>query len=385
MTWCRTRQYRPAAHSTMMHGRDFEQPISVDKPTFVTYLVHGRTYTKEPSLPTDQVSETACQGEWIEYEEGHPLNHMVAHYDEVHLQAVDMVVEDGKTVDKEHQWSLPCPWEAGKYRAEGRMYIWNTTKPDYCQVAMVKEFLGHQLYANISNQDVPQSPQQAEAIVSSEAGEKIRIRPAGPMSQCRQVVTTTKIEDMFLFPVVEVDERGAITVDNRDRIFTHTIHPGEVDLRNYIANGDKYLYFDITSQAEKEFDTILHQDCLRRQDEARKAHFFEQGLPGYQPFLLQDGVFSLHSGETNYRYQCMTRVVHPVSTSRCYNKLPVVLRLPQHLTANNILNFSASTTYFLDPDSRLLLPISSKVPCSTLFPAVYQTHQGWISVTPDIH
>ena len=81
----------------------------------------------------------------------------------------------------------------------------------------------------------------------------------------------------------------------------------------------------------------------------------------------------------------MTRVVHPVSTSRCYNKLPVVLRLPQHLAANNILNFSVSTTYFLDPDSRLLSPIASEVPCFTLFPAVYQTHQGWISMMPDIH
>ena len=145
------------------------------------------------------------------------------------------------------------------------------------------------------------------------------------------------------------------------------------------------MYFDITSQAEREFDAILHQDCLHRQDEARKAHFFEQGLPGYQPFLLQDGVFSTRSGETNYRYQCVPRVVHPVSTSRCYNKLPVVLRLPRHLAVNTVLNFSASTTYFLDPDSRLLSPIASEVPCSAMFPAVYRTHQGWIAVTPEIH
>ena len=236
-----------------------------------------------------------------------------------------MVVENRKIIDKEHQWSLPCQWEAGQCHAEGRTYIWNITEPDYCQVTVVKEFLGHRLYANISSPDIPQSPHQAEAIVSSEEGEKIRIQPAGPISQCGWVVTATNIEDMFLFPIVEVHERGSITVNNRDRVFTCTIHPGEVDLRKYIAKRDEYLYFDITSQAEKEFDTILHQDCLRRQDEARKAHFFKQGLPGYQPFLLQDGVFSSRSGETNYRYQCMTRAVHPVSTSRCYNKLPVVL------------------------------------------------------------
>ena len=168
-------------------------------------------------------------------------------------------------------------------------------------------------------------------------------------------------------------------------MFDRPIHPSEVDLRKYIANRDEYLHFDITSQAEKEFDTILHQDCLRRQDEAWKAHFFEQGLPGYQPFLFQDGVFSTQSGETNYRYQCMARIVHPISASRCYNKLPVVLRFPQHLALNTAMNFSSSTTYFLDPDLRLLSPIASEVPCSALFPAVYQTHQGWISITPNIH
>ena len=91
------------------------------------------------------------------------------------------------------------------------------------------------------------------------------------------------------------------------------------------------------------------------------------------------------TGETNYRYQCMARIIHPVSAARCYNKLPIVLRLPQHLSPTTTLNFSSSTTYFLDPDSRLLSPIALEVPCSALFLAVYQTHQGWISITPDIH
>ena len=64
-------------------------------------MVYGRTYTKAPVLPTDQVLETACHGEWLEYEAYHPLNHMVTYYDELHLCTVNMVVEDGKVVDKD--------------------------------------------------------------------------------------------------------------------------------------------------------------------------------------------------------------------------------------------------------------------------------------------
>ena len=384
-TWLQTRTYRPKEHSTLMHGQAFERPLLLDEPNYIRYMVHGRTYTKAPSLPTDLVSETACQGNWFEYEKDRPLSHMVAYYDEVHLQTVNLVVEDGVVIDHDHQRTLPCPWESGQCRAESRAYLWNLTQPDYCPVAVVKEFQGHRLYANLSDPDTTRGQRQGEAIVSSDADEKIRIRPLGPSSQCGRVVIATNMDEMYLFPLTETNGQGDIVVDNRDQAFTRHIHPSEVDLRKYIANRDEYLYFDITSQAEKEFDAILHQDCLHRQDEACKAHFFEQGLPGYQPFLLQDGVFSTRSGETNYRYQCIPRVVHPVSTSRCYNKLPVVLRLPRHLAVNTVLNFSSSTTYFLDPDSRLLSPIASEVPCSAMFPAVYRTHQGWIAVTPEIH
>ena len=385
LEWLRTRTYRPEYHSAMMHGKEFTQPVHVNEPNYITYLVYGRTFLQAPALPTDQVTDIACQGEWYEYQPDQPQNHIVAFYDELHLRTVTLVIEDDQVIDKDRQLSLPCLWNDGHCHAEGLTYLWNVTGPEYCPVAVVKEFLGHRLHANVSHSGDSSHSHHAEAIVSTEVEEKIRIQPTGPVSQCGRVVTSTNIEDMFLFPILETDDNGRVLTDNRDQVFERRIHPGEVDLRKYIANWDEYLYYDITSQAEREFDTILHQDCLRRQDEARKAHFFEHGLPGYQPFLLQDGAFSTRSGETNYRYQCLPRTVHPVSASRCYNKLPVVLRLPQHLAAGTVLNFSASHTYFLDPDSRLLSPIASEVPCSALFPAVYQTHQGWIAVTPDIH
>ena len=155
MAWLRTRIYRPSYYSTMMLGKDFHQPILVDEPNYITYMVYGRTYTKAPVLPTDQVLETALQGEWLEYKANHPLNHMVTYYDELHLRTVNMVVEDGKVVDKDRQWSLPCRWEAGQCHADGHTYIWNITGPNYCPVAVVKEFLGHRLHANVSHPDGP--------------------------------------------------------------------------------------------------------------------------------------------------------------------------------------------------------------------------------------
>ena len=258
MTWLRTRTYRPGYNYTMMHGKDFSQPILLDEPNYITYLVYGRTYIQAPALPTDLVSDIACQVEWFEYKSDQPFNHIVTFYDKLHLRTVNLVVEDGKVIDKDHQWFLPCPWDAGHCNAEGLTYLWNVTEPDYCPVAVVKEFLSHHLHANVSNPGDSPDSHQAEAIISAEVEEKIRIRPAGLLSQCGRVVTATNIEDMFLFPILETDDRGRVLTDNRGQAFTRKIHPSEVDVRKYIANRDEYLYYDITSQAEREFDTILH-------------------------------------------------------------------------------------------------------------------------------
>ena len=109
LTWLRTRCYQPSMYSILMHGRDLNVSITLDEPNQVSYLVRGRTYTKEPSLPTDQFFETACQGEGTEYGQGHPLNHMVAYYDRV-MQTVTLVVEGDEVVDQRNQWTLPCKW-----------------------------------------------------------------------------------------------------------------------------------------------------------------------------------------------------------------------------------------------------------------------------------
>ena len=232
MTWLRTRSYRPTAYSTMMHGKDFYQAILVDEPNYITYMVYAHIYTKAPSLPTDQVSETAYQGKWLEYE----VNHLEY---ELHLRTVNMVVEDEEVIEKNRQRSLPCPWEAGQCHAEGHTYIWNVTEPDYCPVAVVTEFLGHGLHANVSNPEGLLDSHQAEAIISSEVGEKIRILPTGPLRQCGQVVTATNIEDMFLFPILETDERGRVLADKRGQVFVEACPQTQYILGTNIKNKNR--------------------------------------------------------------------------------------------------------------------------------------------------
>ena len=118
------------------------------------------------------------------------------------------------------------------------------------------------------------------------------------------MVIRTNHYDGFLYPIEEINGDGEVILDNRDSMFLRKIRPGQFDLEKYIANRDDFLYHDTTTQAEKEFDVIIHQESLRMQEEACRAHFLEQGMPGCQPFLLQDALFSTRSSEVNYRYHC---------------------------------------------------------------------------------
>ena len=386
--WLKQRQYRPSEYSrTMYHDHDrmgdLLLPLALNEPAQLRYLKEGFTFVKW-GLPTDAHYQVGCTGTDREPYKGYPMPRVTAMFDTVTIRNISLYVEDGYVVDQERQRRLPCKWIDGFCRAEGVSYTWSVEDPEYCEVALVKDFKGHRLLANASDERDLQTTRKVEAIVSMGNAEKIRLRDEGPISQCGRVVMKTNLPGIFLYPIQETDPQGNVISDNSLSAFSRKIHPSEVELEKYIANRDEFLYHDITAQAEREFDTLLHQECLRRQEEAKKAHFFEQGMPGYQPFLLQDGVFSTRSGEVNYRYRCQARTVHPVSARRCFNKLPVVLRAARTLGSKS-LNFSHSTTYFMDPDSRLLSPVASEIPCATLFPAAYRARQGWIVATPEIH
>ena len=73
---------------------------------------------------------------------GYPMDRIVAHSDRVLLKQVRLTIEGEEIVDQERQTRLPCSWLDGRCRAEGITYLWNITDPQYCQLAVVKEFKG---------------------------------------------------------------------------------------------------------------------------------------------------------------------------------------------------------------------------------------------------
>ena len=110
---------------------------------------------------------------------------------------------------------------------------------------MVKGLLGHRLHANISDPDAPQDQYQAEAIVSLEVGEKIRIQPMGPISQCGRVVN-----DIASVQHVMTPTRGKNILDLFFTNENHLVENVEI-LRNTAVSDHDSIFITTKSGKDK--------------------------------------------------------------------------------------------------------------------------------------
>ena len=168
----------------MMYKEDrISQPIAINEPVQFQYLARGRTYIKL-RLPKDTTYQVGCYGETFKPYTGFPMQHVTAYLDPVALRMTKINVEGEDVVDLDCQRRLPCHWNEGQCRAEGITYLWNVTDPQYCPVAVVKEFQGQQVEANASSSPDTRNVCEVQAIVSADGVEKIRVHNEGQASQC---------------------------------------------------------------------------------------------------------------------------------------------------------------------------------------------------------
>ena len=168
----------------MMYKEDrISQPLAINEPVQLQYLARGRTYIKL-GLPKDTTYQVSCYGETLEPYTGFPMHRVTAYLDPVALRMTKINVEGEDVVDLDCQRRLPCHWIEGQCRAEGITYLWNVTDPQYCPVAVVKEFQGQQVEANASASPDTRNARKVQAIVSTDRVEKIWVPDEGQTSQC---------------------------------------------------------------------------------------------------------------------------------------------------------------------------------------------------------
>lgn len=84
------------------------------------------------------------------------------------------------------------------------------------------------------------------------------------------------------------------------------------------------------------------------------------------PFILPDGEYGYRQGDLFLKFQCETKVATISEDSEnCFRDIPI-----------------DDPAGFVNPQNKLFVAHSPKVPCSTSFPLTIKANEGWVQLTP---
>ena len=271
---------------------------------------------------------------------------------------------------------LSCPLEDGGCEEGPVTYVWKPPKMDRCHLKVAKTFSAR----------LTVSPDVSETILMSTDGSKYRFVLGPNLSKCGRSVITTEYSDLFLYDTR--DHEGTVRPD----LFTDKLRPGDVNLRNYIANRDDFLYHLLKDQLRKEFVTVWAHNCQRQLKDTRLAHYVTRKFNGFHTYSYGGNSFLTTAGEVVYTYLCQPRLTQALETAFCYDALPVAVIKNgdgDRQQGIDVLQTPAGAVtvpeYFLEPLTHRLTKVATVIPCTAGFQSRYRDVLGrWFAVTPRI-
>ena len=227
---------------------------------------------------------------------------------EVKLTTGELMIRGttGEAIVYTSQQILDCPGKAEACVNKGFTAYWKyPVGQDACMWAIARRTRG--LEVSVGKQ----------RVYMSNDGSMIRLVKKESLSVCGTVVHATNYDKLLL-----------VTIE-RSADFKKTLHPHEMSIITYSNMKDAFLYGVLTQQITKEFQRILHEDCLQRKAVrstalAQLAAETRAATEG-ETTALGDGWFATSAGEVWYRYACQTIMVVALESDYCYNALPVKL------------------------------------------------------------
>lgn len=109
------------------------------------------------------------------------------------------------------------------------------------------------------------------------------------------------------------------------------------------------------------------QRSFQHQDEEAKLHVcltHQHQEVDQEPHLLHDGNYGYRQGDLYLTFSCVRRTAQIREEKSCHKDIPIA---PEG---------------FVNPQSKLLVAHSPKVPCSTSFPLTIRANEGWLQLNP---
>lgn len=153
------------------------------------------------------------------------------------------------------------------------------------------------------------------------------------------------------------------------KVFQNHGRTSSFDLFTYVNSKFVYVEKHVRSQINQLYRNILLQQCNLEYRLLQNALAIASRSPDIfaYHFMKGPGYMALLSGEVIHIVKCVPVEVKIAQTSECYEQLPVIRE---------------NTTYFLTPQTHILLRQGTQITCNALAPSMYQLGGAWYRFLP---
>ena len=271
---------------------------------------------------------------------------------------------------------LTCPIEDEHCVGGDVTHVWPIPLKDHCPLYHVRNFRGQIVEHELAGLTI-----QKNKVLMSTDHSHVRFVIKGEKIECDQTFLTTNYQDLMV--------RKTMIKGVMDReLVTRQLPKDELKLSTFITNRDDYVYHTITRTLQREFSSILSDECKVNLRKTKTEHFLERQLPGLHMYRLGGSNYLTAAGEVAYFYKCRPRLVAAIRADTCYDALPVEIAkenstLTTYFQADG--QEAVVPNFYVEPLAHRLTSVAKKVPCLSKFFARYQDIFGqWFAVTPNL-
>ena len=187
------------------------------------------------------------------------------------------------------QLLLPCPENQRFCETQEFTFVWTVQPESKCMMAELRTFQADEI----------KSVTGATVIIATDKSMNRFVKKSKTI-KCYKEVYRTENEKIF----VQIESK-----DDSDQ--WRDIHTSEISMTAYTQHREEFLYYHITTQMRKEFQTLLLEDCRRQHDFQKILSRAEHSSPGVQTWHLGNGTFGTTAGDIIYTYECRKEIVKP--------------------------------------------------------------------------
>ena len=237
---------------------------------------------------------------------------------------------------------------------EGGDTFWDPVPADTCKFTNYGI-----LYEGYAEKIIDNVNQRAQVVYSLTAQNTIfALSSRGKYVTCGYTLTRTEHPKLIIFETAP----GVAIFKKQTRV-------ANLDIFTYMNSKFVYVEKHIRTQISQLYRNILLQQCNLEQQMLQNALAIATQSPDIFAYHLMKGpgYMALLAGEVIHIVKCVPVEVKIARTEQCYDQLPVL---------------RGNETYFLTPQTHILLRQGIQTACNAFAPAMYLLGDSWYKLTP---